>query len=261
MRLLTYNIHKGIGGRDRRYDLDRIVSVIAQEQPDFICLQEVAEGIPRAGGEAQNALLAASFQEYTSTYQTNHRFRVGSYGNLVLSRWPIRQAHDVCLRYLNRKKRGAQLVVIDSPHGPIHLVNWHLGLHESTRQWQASYLLQHHCFRESAHLPTMIVGDYNDWRNTLAHGPFARHGMRQVTEPLHRFRSFPAYLAMSALDKAFCCEQVDVTHAEVVRSPLARQASDHLPLVLDFRVRHRTNGAIGPDRSHSEPLRADSNRS
>lgn len=258
MRLLTYNIHKGIGGRDRRYDLDRIVAVIAQEQPDLICLQEVAEGIPRAGGADQKSLLASSFQGYTSIYQTNHRFRIGSYGNLVLSRWPIRRAHDVCLRYLNRKKRGAQLVVVDSPHGPIHLVNWHLGLHESTRQWQASYLLEHQCFRESAHLPTMIVGDFNDWRNTLANGPFARHGMRQITEPLHRFRSFPAYLAMSALDKVFCCTQVDVTHAEVVRSPLARQASDHLPLVLDFRVRHRDDAVKGSFRSHSQGHRSDS---
>lgn len=258
MRLLTYNIHKGIGGRDRRYDLDRIVAVITQEQPDLICLQEVAEGIPRAGGEDQKALLAASFQGYRSIYQTNHRFRIGSYGNLVLSRWPIRRAHDVCLRYLNRKKRGAQLAVVDSPHGPLHLVNWHLGLHESTRQWQASYLLEHHCFRESAHLPTMIVGDFNDWRNTLANGPFARHGMRQISEPLHRFRSFPAYLAMSALDKVFCCSQVDVSHAEVVRSPLARRASDHLPLVMDFRVRHRTDAGMGTFRLPSQNLHSDS---
>ncbi len=41
MRLLSYNIHKGIGGRDRRYRLERIVDVIESENPDFICLQEV----------------------------------------------------------------------------------------------------------------------------------------------------------------------------------------------------------------------------
>ena len=28
MRLLTWNIHKGIGGRDRRYAMDRIFDVI-----------------------------------------------------------------------------------------------------------------------------------------------------------------------------------------------------------------------------------------
>src|SRR5208283_3843803 len=42
MRLLSYNIHKGIGGRDRRYRLDRVIQVIEDQNPDLICLQEVA---------------------------------------------------------------------------------------------------------------------------------------------------------------------------------------------------------------------------
>ena len=41
MRLLSYNIHKGIGGRDRRYCIDRVLEVIGHERPDLICLQEV----------------------------------------------------------------------------------------------------------------------------------------------------------------------------------------------------------------------------
>ena len=237
IRLLSYNIHKGIGGRDRRYDLDRVVEVIAHERPDLICLQEVACGIPRAGRESQQERLAEVFGGYSGIYQSNHQFRVGHYGNLVLSRWPVERSHDVCLKYLNRKKRGAQLVVVETPLGGVHVINWHLGLHETTRQWQASYLLEHRHFRESSHLPTVVVGDFNDWRNTLAHGPFARHGFRQVTTPLRRFRSFPAYLAMGALDKGFCCTRVEVERAHVVRTKLAREASDHLPLVIDFRLR------------------------
>ncbi|QDV37057.1 hypothetical protein ElP_49900 [Tautonia plasticadhaerens] len=261
MRLLSYNIHKGIGGRDRRYDLDRIIAVISHERPDLICLQEVADGIPRAGGGDQVAAFSGAFPDYHPVSQTNHRFRVGSYGNLLLARWKVERSHDVCLRYLNRKKRGAQLVVVSTPTGPLHLINWHLGLHESTRQWQASYLLEHHCYRESCHLPTVIVGDFNDWRNTLARGPFARHGLRQVTEPLQRFRSFPAYLAMSSLDKIFCCPQVEVEQAHVVRSRLARDASDHLPLVLDFRMKHRASRVEGtsqvePGHKHQEARHA-----
>lgn len=236
MRLLSYNIHKGIGGRDRRYDLDRVVSVIAHEHPDLICLQEVAQGIPRTARVDQVEALTRAFPGFHPLFQTNHRFRVGSYGNLVLSRWPVESSHDVCLRYLNQKKRGAQLCVVKSNEGPLHLVNWHLGLAESTRRWQANYLLEHHLFRESAHLPTLVAGDSNDWRNTLAGLAFARHGMRQVTQPLHRFLSFPAYLAMGALDKVFCCRQVDVRHARVVKNRMARAASDHLPLVIDFHL-------------------------
>ena len=47
MRLLSYNIHKGIGGRDRRYRLERIIAVIEHENPDLICLQEVDQNVRR----------------------------------------------------------------------------------------------------------------------------------------------------------------------------------------------------------------------
>ena len=59
------------------------------------------------------------------------------------------------------------MVVVDTPEGPLHLVNWHLGLSEKERRWQADHLLAHALFREAAHLPTLIAGDYNDWRNAL----------------------------------------------------------------------------------------------
>ena len=47
MRLLSYNIHKGIGGRDRRYDIQRVIEVIEEENPDLICLQEVDHHVRR----------------------------------------------------------------------------------------------------------------------------------------------------------------------------------------------------------------------
>ncbi len=47
-RILTYNIHKGIGGVDRRYRLDRTIAAIRHVVPDIIMLQEVDEGVPRS---------------------------------------------------------------------------------------------------------------------------------------------------------------------------------------------------------------------
>ena len=48
MRLLSYNIHKGIGGRDRRYRLARVIEVIEEENPDLLLLQEVSRDAPRS---------------------------------------------------------------------------------------------------------------------------------------------------------------------------------------------------------------------
>ena len=61
MRLLTYNIHKGIGGRDRLYRLPRIIEVIENENPDLLCLQEVDRGVPRSRSHDQPKLLAEHF--------------------------------------------------------------------------------------------------------------------------------------------------------------------------------------------------------
>jgi endonuclease/exonuclease/phosphatase family metal-dependent hydrolase len=52
-----------------------------------------------------------------------------------------------------------------------------------------------------------------------------------------QFRSFPAWLPLGALDKAFVRGALAVRQARIVRTSLTRVASDHLPLVIDFHLR------------------------
>jgi endonuclease/exonuclease/phosphatase family metal-dependent hydrolase len=243
MRLLSYNIHKGIGGTDRRYDLERIIRVIEEENPDLICLQEVTRDASLSHHDDQPRLLIDYFHPAAHSFQVNVHYRRGGYGNLVLSRWPFRCRHQLSLKLGRKKGRGAQLMEVETPEGMLHLGNWHLGLGEQERCWQVEHLLDHPLFRAGAHLPTLLTGDCNDWRNTLAAGPFARYQFQQVTAPPSRFRSFPAFLSMMALDKAFTRGDVFIRHARVVRTPLARLASDHLPLVVDFHLDAR-NGHV-----------------
>lgn len=234
MRLLSYNIHKGVGGRDRRYSLDRILQVIDETQPDLICLQEVARQSPRSHYHDQPKLIEQHFQAAGRLFQLNVSWREGGYGNLLLSRWPLETHHQISLRLYNKKPRGAQLAVINTPQGPLQLVNIHLGLAEAERHWQIKHLLGHGRFREAAHVPTLIAGDSNDWRNTLLQGSFSGHGFDQLTAPPGRYRTFPAYLPMGSLDKAFTRGDVRLSEVKICRTPIARAASDHLPLVVDF---------------------------
>ncbi|MFM7184497.1 MAG: endonuclease/exonuclease/phosphatase family protein [Planctomycetota bacterium] len=235
MRLLSWNIHKGIGGRDRRYSLTRIVDCIEAENPDLICLQEVDRHVRRSGHHDQPRMLARQLHCH-AVFQPTVAVAGGGYGNLVLSRWPVSSRHRITLRHGSRKPRGAQLLVVESPEGPLHLVHTHLGLAESERRWQVERLLGHMLFRSAEMHPTLIVGDFNDWRNSLASGTLAAGGFEQVTSPISRFRTFPAWLPVGALDKAFVRGRIDVRHARVVRTSLAKVASDHLPLVLDFHL-------------------------
>jgi endonuclease/exonuclease/phosphatase family metal-dependent hydrolase len=234
MRLLSWNIHKGIGGRDRRYSLERVVSAIEAENPDIVCLQEVDRLVRRSRHDDQPRLLAGALHGH-AVFQANVHVGEGVYGNLVLSRWPVTSRHRISLRQGTRKPRGAQLVLVDSPEGPLHLVHTHLGLAERERVWQVGHLLAHPLFRSAADFPTLLVGDFNDWRNRLSRG-LADHGFRQITSPVSRFRSFPAWLALGALDKAFARGTIVVRQARIVRTTLTREASDHLPLVVDFHI-------------------------
>lgn len=234
MRLLSYNIHKGFGGSDRRYRLERIIEVIRQESADLICLQEVDYNVKRTRFDDQPAILATHLETLFAHYQLNVPHRQGGYGNLILSRWPFGLERNVSLRHGRRKPRGAQLVVVNTPQGPLHLINWHLGLAEKERRWQVAHLLSHPDFLEYSHLPTLIVGDFNDWRNTLGKLRFAAHQFEQVTSPIHAFRSFPAFFALASLDKVYRRGPIQIEHVSTVRSSLAKRASDHLPLVVDF---------------------------
>jgi endonuclease/exonuclease/phosphatase family metal-dependent hydrolase len=236
MRLLSYNIHKGIGGRDRRYRLERVIQVIEQENPDLICLQEVDRQVARTRHDDQPRRFIEAFRPAAHLYQLNVKLKEGGYGNLVLSRWPFQIHHQVSLRHERRKPRGAQMFVVATPEGPLHLVHWHLGLAEKERHWQAEHLLQHALFREGGHLPTLIVGDFNDWRNTLGRGVLGQGGFRQLTSPRSRFRSFPAYFPVTAIDKAFTRGGLAIRQVRIAHSRLARDASDHLPLVIDFHI-------------------------
>jgi endonuclease/exonuclease/phosphatase family metal-dependent hydrolase len=252
MRLLSYNIHKGIGGRDRRYRLERAIEVVEREHPDLICLQEVDRNVKRTRHDDQPTRFIETFRPAAHLYQLNVKSRAGTggYGNLLLSRWPLISYHQISIRQERRKPRGAQLCVVQTPEGPLHLIHWHLGLNERERHWQAEHLLRHALFLESRDLPTLIVGDFNDWRNTLGRkGALAAEGFRQVTAPLSRFRSFPAYLPMTALDKAYARGPIDVRHARIARSRIARDASDHLPLVVDFHL--ETSPDYDKDRHHT----------
>lgn len=250
MRLVSYNIHKGIGGRDRRYDLDRIIDVLTELQPDVMCLQEVTIDLPRTSRHDQARLLAERFESMTPFFQQNVQWKRGGYGNLILSSWPMREHHRISLRYLQKKPRGAQLVVLETPGGALRLVNWHLGLSEEERHWQVAHLLHHETWRATANLATLIAGDFNDWRNTLSAKLLSLHGFHQASTPPSRFRSFPAMMPVMSLDKVFHHEGLVIDHIAVCNTKLTRQASDHLPLVVDFRLTHPAHHAPASHHGH-----------
>jgi endonuclease/exonuclease/phosphatase family metal-dependent hydrolase len=85
--------------------------------------------------------------------------------------------------------------------------------------------------------PVILLGDFNARRRSVAYRMFTAR-LRDPQLVLHKRarRTFPARMPMLRIDHIFCGRSVDMLGVEVPRSQLVRTASDHLPLVMDFRI-------------------------
>src|SRR5882724_11057628 len=235
-RVVSWNIHKGIGGVDRRYRLDRVVELLQGLSPDVALLQEVSEDMGRCHFHDQPAALAEALGMPHLAFGPEHRFRMGGYGNAILSRWPLTDVSRVDLTIGTRKKRGA-ISARAHVHTPHHtrslvLVNMHLGLAGSERGQQLERFLASHPF---AHLqrrtPIVLAGDLNDVWGSLGPRYLLPAGFGRAGSLIN---TFPAALPMRPLDGVFVRGDLQARHTSVPRSKLAKQASDHLPLVADL---------------------------
>ena len=85
--------------------------------------------------------------------------------------------------------------------------------------------------------PVILLGDFNARRRSVVYRMFTAR-LRDAQLVLHKRprRTFPARMPMLRIDHIFCSQLVDVLGVEVPRSQLVRTASDHLPLIVDFRI-------------------------
>jgi endonuclease/exonuclease/phosphatase family metal-dependent hydrolase len=238
-RVVTWNIHKGIGGIDRRYRIDRVIAALAGMSPDVALLQEVTDGLPRALFHDQATLLADALGMRQVAFGPQHRFSIGGYGNAILSRWPLSDVEHIDLTIGTRKRRGAVCahtrVKLGQHTRTVALYNLHLGLAGSERGLQLQRLLACETVqRMQRQTPAILAGDLNDVWGSL--GPRFLHpaGFERVGRLVN---TFPAAMPVRPLDGIFVHGEFQVRECHVLRDSLTRQASDHLPLVADLDLK------------------------
>lgn len=236
-RLVTYNIHKGIGGVDRRYRPERVIEVLAHCRADIILLQEVDDGVPRSRRHRQVDSLGDALELPYRTYQRNVALTEGHYGNAILSRFPLLDEHHLELTIPPRKRRRGLAVhcrlPVDGHTRSVLVFNFHLGLAAFERRMQLRRFLASDILRRT-HRNTAVVaaGDMNDVWGNLG---------RQIMEPAGfrttgAMKTFPAILPMRPLDRIYFRGGIDLERGFVSRTQVARQASDHLPLLAEFTL-------------------------
>lgn len=220
LTIATYNIH-GAVGRDRRFAPDRVADVLREMNADIIALQEV----PLGGSKTPNVL--AMLQQATGYVaaegpacdRPERRF-----GNAVLSRYPILSMRAIDLSFGSREPRGAVDADVDCHGHLLRVVATHLGLRFAERREQIRRLLQSF---DTDQMPVILLGDINEWfvwRSTLR--TLESH-FQEVPAP----RTFPSRRPLFALDRIWIRPRHRLVHVEAHATPLARIASDHLPLL------------------------------
>jgi endonuclease/exonuclease/phosphatase family metal-dependent hydrolase len=236
LRVVTYNIHKCIGGLDRRYDPARTADALASTEPDVVLLQEVDDGAKRSKGDRQVDRLAELTGLGHRTFFPNVAVRGGGqYGNAVLSRYPIVQTSNVDLTVSWKKRRSVLHAELRVRHQEVdrivHVFNMHLGLAEYERKIQLKRFLECDPFARLHHeTPIIVGGDLNDvygrlWRLLTPAG---------FRGPSRSPRTFPAWAPLRALDGIYVRGGVEVASLARAEAAVAKRASDHLPLWADL---------------------------
>lgn len=230
---MTWNIHKGIGGVDRRYDLGRTIGVLQHYEPDIVLLQEVAHDMPTLRSHDQARLLGEALGLEHSAFHREHQFKIGGYGNHILSRYPLHDIEHFDLTVGWRKRRGClqarAYVPVNGHHRTLVIQNLHLGLAGSERAQQLGRLLDKPELGQiRQRTPLLLGGDLNDLWGSLGRRFLLPLGFSRVDR---REPTFPAALPLRPLDALFVRGDVRVVKGYVGRTELARNASDHLPVV------------------------------
>ena len=237
LRVVTYNIHRG-KGLDGRVKPGRIADVLREIDADVIALQEVVCGA-EAGGEADQGRFLAEALGYNYELGENRKLRGAAYGNVALSRFPLKVVTNHDLSVEGYERRGAlHTDVCVSETEVLHVFNIHLGTAFLERRHQARRLsarttgLLHNVELTG---PKIVLGDFNEWTQGLATQMLGSHLKSvDIRKYLGRTKTYPAFMPVLHLDHIYYDGPLELTALRLHRTRKAVLASDHLPLVAEF---------------------------
>ncbi len=158
------------------------------------------------------------------------------FGNVVLSRFPIRHHLQHDLSWKTCEPRCCQRVDIAIGDDTLHLYNVHLGTALLERRHQAGRLSAIVHDRRVG-TPKVVLGDFNEWMRGRATAMLSeRLQSIDLRTHLRRRRTYPGVFPVLHLDHIYYEGQVEVVKVEMPRTRLSLMASDHLPLVAELRV-------------------------
>lgn len=236
VRVLCYNIHHG-EGLDGKLDLERIAKLITESGADLVALQEVDRGAERT----KMLDIPAELGRMTGlrpVFRKNHDLNPGEYGNALLSRWPLEDVKNTWLPRLSaNEQRGFLQVTIRLGKKRLIFASTHLDHRGNVEEDRLASV---------AKIRELIAAEKADWK--IVAGDFnARPRSKTYSEMAAQFEdawalvgsgegfTIPVRRPNSRIDYVWFAgaETLKPVRAEVLQS----EASDHLPLLVEFEIK------------------------
>jgi endonuclease/exonuclease/phosphatase family metal-dependent hydrolase len=219
---VSYNIHQCVG-LDGRRDVARIARVLGGLDAQLIGLQEVGTDLEDGKKSGQMEYLARATGLQAIAGHTIERL-TGPYGNVLLTGWQVIDCRLLDLSVPGREPRGAIDADLLIEGRPVRVVVTHLGLSAAERRYQVRRLLEALSRGQSRFI--IVLGDINEWvlRSRPLRWFYSRFGKPPAP------RTFPSWLPLFSLDRIWVLPREVLVEVRAYAKPLARVASDHLPV-------------------------------
>lgn len=228
LRIATYNVHK-CRGIDWRVSPARILKVIQEMDADVLAIQEVF---------ARDAIYLSENLRIPQVFGPARQLREHDYGNAVFSRYPILRTHNYDLSVSRREPRRCLRVDIQVGESRfVHLFAVHLGTSFFERRHQALKLVSAEILGGAGLAgPRILTGDFNEWtRGLVSRSLSQRMRSADLLHHLKRRRTYPGVIPLLHLDHIYYDEPLELVNLHLHRTPAALIASDHLPLIGEFK--------------------------
>jgi endonuclease/exonuclease/phosphatase family metal-dependent hydrolase len=222
LKLMTYNIHRGIG-RNGRLDLNAVAEVINDSNAGIIALQEVERHSIRTVFQDQIKQLSEK-TNMNFSYGKSVNVLNGEYGNGILSRYPIEEYMAYELPSF-KERRTVLRTVINVDGLMVAVYNTHLGLNESERKGQVEHII--HMISEEK-LEYLLMGDMNSNADKLTKITAHMKDSADGSEKQHQ-STFIEKEVEERIDYIFVSPNMEVKAYDVLES----EASDHYPVVSE----------------------------
>lgn len=226
LKLATYNIHRCYG-KGSKFDPERTAHLIQQLDADIIALQEV-ETFHEGGAnliDFFSAELGYSIIAGPTMYREDSH-----YGNAIMTRYEPSDIEMTDISEPGVEPRGMISLLYDFDGTSLHVVATHLGMKSRERKRQLNAILN--CVDKRDADIKAVMGDLNEWLPWGGISPGLKRRFGKKGDAL----TFPARFPLLPLDQILISPATNHGGTFKVNSGLAKEASDHLPLIAELRV-------------------------